>query len=84
MPLAERFGSNLGTILGVQMRSISGITTFSVDEVIIQLSNTGPERVGTVNFTVDGETFEVELEFSDDAFEGRNIVGRQRSRERVV
>jgi len=81
MPLAELFaGSRQGTILGVQLRIISGITTVILSGLTMALNNISSERTALLTFNVDGKEYQLRLQLTDEAFELRNIDGSPRSR----
>ena len=81
MALQERFGYGTGTILGVQGRIISGITTLSITGVLLRQTNLAPERNAIVTFDVDGDSFELELIFIDDTLDSNTLTGGLKSRD---
>jgi hypothetical protein len=80
MPVAERFGSGQGTTLGVQARAISGITTISVDGIAMVTTEILPERNAIVAITVDGDAYELVIQFTEDMFEQADFKGQPRKR----
>ena len=75
MALLERFGSGMGTTIGVQMRAIAGIAAMSLTGVMVTASEAQPERHAIVTFVVDGDDFELALSFADETFFDQLITG---------
>ena len=75
MALAERFGAAMGTILDVQAIPITGITTISVDSVTMNITATAPKRTSTINLTIDGQVFQIQLDFSDETYNAVGLTG---------
>lgn len=83
MPLEERFSGLAGTLLGVQARSITGITTLTLDGLrLFQAPAQSAERLARLLLSVDGEQFEVRLSFADETLETRTIQGQVKRRNR--
>ena len=78
MALSERFGHGMGTTLGIQLRAITGIATMTVDGVSMLQTEFGPGRNAVISFTVDGESYELRLEFNDETLDGRTFLGKEK------
>lgn len=76
MPLSERFGHGQGLTLGVQIRAVSGVTTFSVTSVTLFNTDLDARRRGQVLLTVDGDNFQIDFHFTDEVYEGRTLTGQ--------
>lgn len=75
MPIEERFDAKMGTVLGVQIRPISGVTTATVTGITMFLNNITAERNGVISFRVDGLDYEIRFEFTDETLENRTLTG---------
>jgi len=71
----RRFGAVLGTVLEVQAVGVTGITTLSLSGVKLVATGTVPKRFAVVDITIDGDTFEFEIDFTDEVFNTRTIEG---------
>lgn len=76
MPLSERFGTGLGTTLGVQLRAIANISTIEVTGVIVQQTDIMPRRVARILFVIDGEGYQLDLHFEDETLDARDLLGK--------
>ena len=68
----KRFSVYYGTLLEIQATTISGITDIEITGIKMSVTATSPKRVAIVTLTIDGDDFEIDLDFSDEAF---NLVG---------
>ena len=75
MPVEEQFNAKQGTVLGVQIRPISGITTVTITAITMFLNNVSAERNAEVDITIDGLTYRFRVEFVDETLESRTITG---------
>lgn len=74
---SQRFGSASSTIIDVQARGISGITDIEVTGVKMTLTASSPKRTVFITLDIDGESFEIDLDFTDEAFNTVGITGKK-------
>ena len=74
---SRRFGTAGGTVLEVQALGLSGITDITVTGVQMNLTATEPKRSAVVTLDIDGDDFEIDLEFTDESFFSVGITGQK-------
>ena len=83
VPIEERFSGLAGTVLGVQARSITGISTITLDGLrMFQVPAQSSSRAARLLLTIDGEQFELKVVFSDETLEARTLDGHLKKRNR--
>lgn len=75
MSVAEQFTAGLGTILGIQLSPISGVTTLQIVDMHIEQNNLAPERRGRILISVDGVLYEIRFAFAEETYDQRTIEG---------
>ncbi len=74
---SQRFGSAAGTVLDVQALGISGVTDITVTGVKMTITASEPKRTAYITLDIDGDSFEIDLEFADEAFNAVGITGKK-------
>ena len=72
---SQRFGSASGTILDVQATGITGVTTILVTVLKMTVTASEPKRTAFIAMDMDGESYEIDLEFMDESFNSVGITG---------
>lgn len=72
---SQRFGSASGTVLDVQATIVSGAASILVTGVKMTDTNTEPKRTAKITLDMDGDSYEVDLEFADESFNTVGITG---------
>ena len=73
---SRRFGNAAGTVLDAQATAVSGITSIEVTGVVLSITATEPKRTAIILLTIDSENFQLDLEFTDEAFNSHGIRGQ--------
>src|SRR3990167_9764111 len=74
---SQRFGAAVGTVLDVQALGIAGVTDIEVTGVKIIATASEPKRTAFVTLDIDGESYEIDLEFADESFNAVGLTGRK-------
>ena len=74
---SQRFGSAAGTVLDVQALGISGVTNLEITGVKLIVTATEPKRVAFITLDIDSESYEIDLEFTDESFNAVGITGKK-------
>lgn len=74
---SKRFGSAAGTVLEVQARGITGVTDIEVTGVKMTITASEPKRTAFITLDIDGESYEIDLEFTDESFNAVGITGKK-------
>lgn len=83
MALTELFGANYGLTCGVQGRKISGITTLTITGVSVHQSGNDASKTIIISFTVDGDSYELTLEFWDETYQARTLTGENKNADKI-
>lgn len=83
MALTELFGANYGLTVGVQGRKISGITNLTITGVSVHQSGNDASKTIIISFFVDGSQYELTLEFWDETYQARNLVGGTKNADKI-
>ena len=84
MPSASIITAGLGTKIVLEAVTKSGFTTVALGNAMIRQSNTQPERILLFDLTLDGLTYQFQLEFLDETLHARDILGHLKRREQVL
>lgn len=80
MAVTESFTAGMGTILGIQMVPIQNVASLLILDMHIEQSNTSPERVGTILFSVDGVVYTLRFVFTEETYDQRTQEGYPKRR----
>lgn len=72
---SQRFGSAAGTVLDVQATGVTGITNITITGVKMTNTASEPKRTAFITLDIDGQSYEIDLEFADEAFNAVGITG---------
>jgi len=72
---SQRFGSASGTVLDAQAVAVSGITNISITGVKMTTTASEPKRTAFLTLDIDGQSYEIDLEFADESFNAVGITG---------
>lgn len=75
MAVGEGFAHSASTVLDVQAKPGTGVTTILVNDVRFIHSNLGPQRLGDIVLTVDGDTYIIRFIFTEEAIDQRTVQG---------
>jgi len=80
VPLSERFGSGLGTTIGIQLKPGAGDPVLEVTSVRILASNIESRRRVLAQIVVNDAIYDLDLTFYDETFYDRTDTGGTKRR----
>lgn len=80
MPFLERFSGGQGIQLGVQLRTISGITNAEITGLRVDAANIDSEHHFVLEMTIDSQDYEIDGTFTDDTLNERTLRGYKKIR----
>lgn len=75
MAITEGFAHSSTTVLGIQGKPGTGVTDVIVNDVRFIHSNLGPQRLGDIVVTVDGNVYLIRFIFTEEAIDQRTVQG---------
>lgn len=83
MAVSELFTFSMGTILGVQLKPGTGVTTSSIVGVDMRQNNYQSMRHGHVGIEIDGDEFFIEFSLAEESFDRRMLNGDLKKRSKA-